>query len=180
MNEDYRIDSFAAVVKKQKEKSNKGNDTDWIIEPLIYQIDGQIHPQVTARARSGIVPIIGDIVHVVTMINGLDLDKVKSIETPSLSNSIIVGILKANKDKLVYDYDREFNNNIDIKKSLTIKENLKVDGNIEVDGDVEVGGDMKITGQLIIGGKNYSNHKHSAGSFLTPQGNVTGVSGGVS
>lgn len=159
------IDSFAAVVKKQ-------NKNTWDIEPLLIQVDGSVHPPVSAITRSGIVPQPGDIVHVVTMRNNLDLDLVNISDSSSLANSIIVGVLKTTK--YIYDYDREFNGNLEIKKNLTINKNLAVKGDLAVEGKIEV------KGKLIIAGKDYTTHTHVAGTLTTSQGPVTGATGVVS
>ena len=137
------IDSYAAVVKKAvkkaviKKKDEKGAKK-WLVEPLIIQIDGKVHPQVEAISRSGIVPAIGDIVHVVTMRNNLDLEKIRTTDEATLLNSIIVGVLKANKNLYVYDYDREIKKNLNVKKDLTIEGDASFKGNLKIEGNLEV------------------------------------------
>ena len=169
------VESFAAVViSPLKDEQEKEVKDYWYVEPLIIQVFGNKHSKILARSRSGVVPLKGDIVHVVTMKNNLKLEEVRQTDEASKSNSLIVGILKADKNKYVYDYDREYKGNLTVGENLEVKKNLTVGENLEVKGEV------KIEGKLIIGGKDYTTHTHLPGSFATGQGPVTGSSGGVS
>ncbi len=140
----------------------------WTVQPLIQELDGSLHPEISAKTRDGLTPTIGDTVLITTMRNNLDFSVIGRFYLASASNSVIIGIMKTIADP---SYILTGNYNF-IGDSLFT-------GNVVIDGNLEVSGDVDITGSLTIGGIPFENHMHLPGTYSNSGGPVVGTSGGV-
>lgn len=148
----------------------------WEVIPLITEIDGTDHPEITVGARDGITPTPGDTVLVVTMRNNLDLSAISRVFPSSESNGVIVGVM-AQTTGYALTGDYTFIGDMIVDGDLTVTGDVTVTGGITAVGNSSFGGNVAITGAMTsatatIGGRPFAAHVH-IGSPSAPPGAVT-------
>lgn len=148
------------------------------IRPLIVNVDGLDHIELSAKTLDGQEVNVNDIVIIETSKNNLDGGNISDYEMESRTNCIIVGVFTAQDGyKLKGSY--KFTGDIEIIGNLTVSEDLTVTGKLTVTGNIEAQSGVDVTGNLIINGRNFLGHTHDPGSYVTTSSPVTGISGTV-
>lgn len=137
------------------------------IQPLIVNVDGQDHVELSAKTLNGQEVTVDDILIVQTSKNDLDGEPISDYEIESRTNCIITGVFTAK-------------NGYKLKGDYTFTGDVKIDGNLTI-GNEETPGELKIVGDLIINGQNFDIHTHDPGSYIDAELRpITGISGTVS